>query len=129
MGGRWGARRGRRKGRRGGESPENMQRSRCTSRQILNKNQSRRITVECCRRRQEGQRKNGAERMRQVFIIQPDLSQNRTWDFCHVLNRDPMGERAVTTLETTVMNLRENVKIKGTPRDARLLKNLPIDTC
>jgi hypothetical protein len=40
-----------------------------------------------------------------------------------------MSERAVTTLETAMMNLRKNVKMKGTPRDARLLIDFPVDTC
>ena len=66
--------------------------------------------------------------MRQVFIIQPESSQNQTRDFGHELNRDPMCERAVLTPETAPMDLRENVKIKGTRRDARFLKDFPVDT-
>jgi hypothetical protein len=65
--------------------------------------------------------------MGQVLIIQKKMGQNRAGNLGHELNRDPVCERTIPALGNAPMDLRENMEPEGTLRDARLLKDLPID--
>jgi hypothetical protein len=76
----------------------------------------------------KSQRKDSDKIMGQVLLIQPEVGQNRARNLGHELNRDPVCEGAILALVNAPMDLRENMETKGTLGDARLLKDLPIDT-
>ena len=74
------------------------------------------------------QRKNGSEIVAHVFIIQTESKENRTWNPGNELNGDPLQDGTVSSLGFATVDVRENMIPERTPRNTRLLKDLPINT-